>query len=38
MEALSKRLKGKEFGAKGSSSNKPKLDEKDDEDTKKAQE
>ena len=36
MAALSKRLKGKAFGAKGSSNNNPKLVERDEEDTKKS--
>ena len=38
MAILSKRFKGKAFGAKGSSSNSPNPDEGDEEDTKKAQE
>ena len=38
MEALSRRLKGKSFGAKGSSNNNPKPDEGDEEATKKPQE
>ena len=38
METLSKRLKGKAFGAKGSSNNNPKPDEGDGEVAKKAQE
>ena len=38
MAALSKRLKGKAFGAKGSSSNNPKPDEGDEEAAKKSQE
>ena len=38
MAALSKRLKGKSFGAKGSISNNPKPDEGDEEFAKKAQE
>ena len=36
MEALSKRLKGKTFGAKGSSNNNPKPNEGDEEPAKKA--
>ena len=38
MAALSKRLKGKAFGAKGSRSNNPNPDEGDEEAAKKAQE
>ena len=38
MAALSKRLKGKAFGAKGSSMNNPNPDERDEEVAKKSQE